>query len=99
MQSNSKLLISGGAGTGKTLLAIEDAKYQAKQGRRTLFYVIIKLLAGYLESAVADEPGITAASFHNFAHQSCDRAGLTFEPPSDPADLSIFFLRRRSLSY
>jgi len=92
IQSNSRLLVSGGAGTGKTLLAIEDAKFQAGQGRKTLFLCFNKLLASYLTSSVSDEPGITAASFHNFANIFCTHAGIPFEAPADPAQLSAFFI-------
>jgi len=91
IQSNSRLLVSGGAGTGKTLLAIEDAKFQAGQGRKTLLLCFNKLLASYLTDSVSDEPNITAASFHNFANIFCTRVGIPFEAPADPAELTAFF--------
>lgn len=90
-QSNTKLLVNGGAGTGKTLLAIEDAKFQATQGRKTLLLCFNNLLAEFLVSAVQDESLITAASFHSFSQQCCMKAGLTYEPPKDSRLLSEYY--------
>jgi hypothetical protein len=64
-KNNPKLLVSGPAGSGKTLLAVEYAKMKAKDGNRILLLTYNKLLAFYLQSAVNDD-SIKVVSFHSF---------------------------------
>ena len=55
--------ISGGAGTGKTLLALEKAHRMAEQGRRVLLLCYHAPLAGRLRALCANEPEITVRAF------------------------------------
>ena len=91
IQSNRKLLISGGAGTGKTLLAMEDARQQAQAGFKTLFLCFNKLLTEYLKQSLAGQDNIVVDSFHGFVESSCADASITFEPPADKKQLRSFF--------
>jgi hypothetical protein len=50
-----RLIVDGGAGTGKTLLAIEAARRLAREGRRVLFLTYNKLLAARLTTGAATE--------------------------------------------
>ncbi|MCC8046455.1 MAG: NERD domain-containing protein [Clostridiales bacterium] len=50
LSMNPHLLISGSAGTGKTLLAADFARKQAAQGRRVLFLTYNKNLANYVSA-------------------------------------------------
>src|SRR6185295_7284317 len=61
--------VSGAAGSGKTLLAIEIARHCARNGRRTLLTCLNKRLGQYLRDATADEPKITATHFHELAYE------------------------------
>jgi len=59
-----RVAISGGAGTGKTLLALLEAKRRAEAGGRPLLLCFNQLLAGYLRVAAA--PGVATMSLHEF---------------------------------
>lgn len=54
MKNNSKLLIEGPSGTGKTLLAMEAAKQANNDGNRTLFLCFNSLLGNYLKNELND---------------------------------------------
>ena len=60
----ARVAISGGAGTGKTLLALLEAKRRAEAGERPLLLCFNQLLAGYLKGAAA--LGVTTMSLHEF---------------------------------
>lgn len=64
----NRALISGGAGTGKTLLALNKALALAREGCNTLFVCYNRPLADHLRSCAADTANLTVASFH----QLCD---------------------------
>src|SRR5207248_680265 len=48
LQENPRVLVRGGAGTGKTLLATEEATRAAKAGARVLLLCFNRLLANFL---------------------------------------------------
>lgn len=54
LSENGKILVSGPAGSGKTLLAIEYAKRKAENGKRVLYLTYNKGIASYL--SVLDIP-------------------------------------------
>lgn len=58
-----RLLIQGGAGTGKTFLAAEIARRHAAQGKSTLLVCFSPLLADFL-SRQTQEYGVTVESVH-----------------------------------
>jgi hypothetical protein len=62
--SRSHAAICGGAGTGKTLLAVERARMCARRGMKTLLLTYNRLLADYMKHAALDEAGLLAMSFH-----------------------------------
>jgi hypothetical protein len=59
--------IAGGAGTGKTLLALEKTHDLARRGFKTLLLAYNRPLGDHLASVVDPALPITAASFHAFA--------------------------------
>ncbi len=89
-----RLKISGCAGSGKTLLAVAEARRLAAEGRRVLLLVYNRLLAEFLGRVLADAPGVTATGFHAFCHQICAVAGVT--PPTPPAgdDARTYWVER-----
>jgi len=91
LRSQPRLLVQGGAGTGKTLLAAALAREHAAQGRSVLFTCFNKALAEALAVALADVPGITVLAFHELARQRATHAGLAYAVPADPAAQSVFF--------
>lgn len=66
--------ICGGAGTGKTLLAVEKAKRLAAEGFRTLLVCYNRPLAEYLARVCEGTPGLEVWSFHALCQDRCDRA-------------------------
>jgi hypothetical protein len=67
--SRRRVGIVGGAGTGKTLLALEKAHELARRGFRTLLLAYNRPLGDHLASVVDPALPITATSFHAFAER------------------------------
>ncbi len=67
-KDNDRCLIRGGAGTGKTVLALEDARRSGSRGERTLLLCFNRPLAESLRSTLAAEgiPKVEAATCHSF---------------------------------
>lgn len=65
LEEEKQLSISGGAGTGKTLLALEKALRSAEAGRRTLLVCFNAPLGDHLREVTSDQAGIVAGSFHS----------------------------------
>lgn len=65
--SRRRVGIAGGAGTGKTLIALEKAQDLARRGFKTLLLAYNRPLGDHLASVVDPALPITAASFHAFA--------------------------------
>ena len=59
-----RVAVSGGAGTGKTLLAAEKARRLAAEGFSTLLTCFNRPLADYLQSLCAGVNGLEVANFH-----------------------------------
>ncbi len=68
-----RAMICGGAGTGKTLLAVERARGLAAQGKRTLLLCYNKLLAERMR-AVCTEDGLVVTTFHQLCSDFARRA-------------------------
>lgn len=73
--SRRRVGIVGGAGTGKTLLALEKAHELARRGFRTLLLAYNRPLGDHLASVVDPSLPITALSFHAFAERLLARYG------------------------
>ena len=50
IQENDRIMIAGGAGTGKTFLAVACARYDAARKRNVLFFTKSPFLASFLQS-------------------------------------------------
>ena len=75
LQSRRRVAISGGAGTGKTLLAVEKAKRLAGQGFRTLLTCYNRPLADHLADVCRDFERLEIMSYHQLCKRLVDRAG------------------------
>ncbi|MCM1123520.1 MAG: NERD domain-containing protein [Eubacterium sp.] len=64
LSMNDHLLVSGGAGTGKTLLAVDFALKQAAQGRKVLFLTYNKNLAHDVRCQIGEDAGIKIINIH-----------------------------------
>lgn len=87
LADNKEMAISGGAGSGKTVLAVEKATRSATDGRRTLLTCYNAPLAAHLRTICQGNEGLVVASFHALCRALAQKAGV--ELPSD-GDQSVF---------
>lgn len=64
LADNDRVLIRGGAGTGKTLLAIEEAKRGARSGLKVLYCCFNRLLAREVAKLINTIPNLFASTLH-----------------------------------
>ena len=89
LADNKRLLISGVAGSGKTVVAVAHARRLASEGCSVLFLCFNKLLKTYLET-VEPIKGVTYDNVDNFLYNhvypNADKSR-----PSDPAGVRAFY--------
>ncbi len=90
-----RMRVTGGAGTGKTALALEAARRHAETGKDVLFMCFNKGLAAALRDRLRGETfagNVTIQHFHSLCWQECKRlTGEGLPVPSDRADASVFW--------
>lgn len=79
--------IAGGAGTGKTVLAVEEAKRFAGEGCKTLLVCHSNPLAANLKRRLHGVANVEAATFHEVCLRMAASAGIEFTS----SDTSEFF--------
>lgn len=84
-----RVAISGGAGTGKTILAIEEGIRLASQGKSVLITCLSVPLANYINQKVTKYPNITVLQFHKLCDKYVKNANLEI-----PGNISIHELFR-----
>lgn len=87
LEDNREMAISGGAGSGKTVLAVEKAIRSAAEGRRTLLTCFNAPLASHLRSVCVAHENLVVASFHALCRTLAHKAGV--DVPTD-GDQSLF---------
>jgi superfamily I DNA and RNA helicase len=85
LRQHRRAIITGGAGTGKTMLAMEKAKQLANANFRVLFLAYNRNITQWIAATLRDE-NITVATFHSFARQAAKKAGVSI-----PRDGDTFF--------
>ncbi len=80
LKSVRNALIKGGAGTGKTILAIERARRLGADGFKTLFVCYNELVGDYIASQLSDESSITALTFHKLCFSEAGKAKIKIPP-------------------
>jgi len=88
-ENMTRARIDGVAGSGKTLLAVEQARRYASAGKRTLLLCYNKSLAAWLRNTLAAEATDTPVdihTFHDFCAQACTEAGVEFDPAEGGQD-------------
>jgi len=78
-QRNLRLLITGGPGTGKTMLACEAARRFTAAGERVLLLCFTDGLGRWLASYLSDD-GIEAFSISQLALELCREQGIEIDP-------------------
>lgn len=88
---NERVLVSGGAGTGKTILAVQEAKRLAAEGKRVLLTCFGKRLGQHLRTQVGD--GAVAMNFHAVLRQIIGQAEnpVTFPDASVDDLMRVFY--------
>jgi hypothetical protein len=71
-----RALVRGGAGTGKTVVAIEEALRSAATGRKTLLTCHSRPLASNLERKLRNIDNLTVAGFHALCGRISRQAGV-----------------------
>lgn len=67
-----KAAICGGAGTGKSLLAMQKAREMAQNGLATLLVCYNRPLADHLKMVAGDTPNLSTQSFHQLCSSMID---------------------------
>lgn len=66
VSSNARVLLSGPAGTGKTLMALEVARRAAAEGQRVLLLCYNRSLAAWIRTQLPDDTSIEARTIHAY---------------------------------
>lgn len=90
-----RVAVSGGAGTGKTVLALEKARRLAAEGFDVLLTCFNKPLADFLRRCAGPAERLTIANFHLLCFQMAEEAGVPLpdlvdgEPPPGYFDTAL----------
>jgi UvrD-like helicase C-terminal domain/AAA domain len=77
--------VTGPAGGGKTLLAIQLSKRLAAEGHRTLLTCFTRRLGQYLRASTEGVEGLDVGTFHDVCARMAEEAGLALsERPGEP---------------
>ena len=74
VRSHRRVAVRGGAGTGKTVLALEKARRLADEGFRTLLTCYNRQLADHLARLCAGTANLDVMGFHQLCHRQVERA-------------------------
>lgn len=80
--------ITGAAGTGKTIVAMERASRLAAEGLRVLLLCYNKALGDHLARRAR---GFRVSTFHAFCRDMAEQAGIATSLPADPEQLRQFY--------
>lgn len=88
LYDNSRVLVQGVAGSGKTMLAMARAQRFAQERKKTLFLCYNKGLADWLDALVPDElrEYLKIYHFHRLCSEWCWTTGIPFNVPADDVE-------------
>lgn len=86
-----RVLISGCAGSGKTMLAIEKARRLSQQKFRVLFTCYNKSLARDLRRKFPQTEYLRIAHYHGLCYEMAEEAGMMPKKPQDAQAQKLFF--------
>lgn len=84
LEDQPQMAICGGAGTGKTILALEKACRLGDAGKRALVTCFNQPLGEHLRSLARGCPNVQAGHFHSVAAGIANSAGIALPPASSP---------------
>lgn len=82
--------ISGCAGSGKTMMAVEKAQRLAGEGFRTLLTCYNRPLAEHLSNITRKHENLTVCTFHQLCRRMADEAGISLPPITDANSTVVF---------
>lgn len=94
LAANPRMIVTGKAGTGKTVLAIRRALQLAEQGKKVLFLCFNQLLAKHVSESIKDNPHareITVRHLHGHYIEAIRAAGLQGQIASNSGDDRTLF--------
>lgn len=97
LSDNDRLAVRGGAGTGKTMLALWQAVEYARSGIDTLFLCFNRQLSTWLNERMEEEVDeatrkrLRICTFHSLCSEFYRKGRVAFSPPSDPVDAAKFW--------
>jgi len=94
LDGNQRLLVIGGAGTGKTVLAIEEARRLAAQGLRVLVTCFNQPLGVHLAGQLRATERVEALHFHGICTRWARDAGL--DPERRPDESAEHYYDQRA---
>jgi hypothetical protein len=95
LMHRKRAAVTGPAGSGKTMLAIEIAKRAAARGQRTLLTCFNARLATYLCATTEGVPRLDVAHFHALCRSMAEEAGLPVpRPPGEREQGSAYYEHR-----
>jgi Nuclease-related domain/AAA domain len=98
LAANPRVVAHGGAGTGKTVIAVEDVRRLAAAGDKVLYMCFSRNLAEQVARTLAGIPGITVRTLHSLMSEVVETAGRSGELPDvDHDDLFGLFLPELAL--
>ena len=98
LASNERILVTGGAGTGKTWLAVEEVLRASADGKSVLLLCHTKALAAWLRNRVGDHPLVHVEHLHGLTTRLIKAAGL-WNRFSDASDDHRFRIEHPELAY
>lgn len=97
LDGNQRVCVLGGAGTGKTLLAMEQARRLAAQGHRVLLTCFNAPLGAHIRSELGTVDDVEVLHFHLLCRTWANSVGLDTEQGEDESEHDYWEVRLPNL--
>ena len=91
IMDNARCIVRGGAGTGKTIIALHFTKQMANREYRTGFFCYNKQLSGYLKTNVQQTGALTCDSFTEYMEQIVAQSGKQLDIPGNSSERNTYY--------
>ena len=95
LEDNKRCLIEGGAGTGKTLLAVKEAENAVAKGLKVALFCFNKNLGDWFEKSFDDAQSnlrpAFVGTFHKYLVKIVKQSGMHISFPRDDDDMQTFY--------